>query len=59
MLSSIGALSDAESHGEHVEDLRLPDIASLCNMSYLACVKGNRIMMHRWLGQVWQAEKIW
>ena len=38
------------------EDFRLLDI---CHLSYLACVKDNRIMMHRWLGQVWQAEKIW
>ncbi len=41
------------------EDLKLPDVACLCDVSYLACVKGNRIMMHRWLGQVWQAEEIW
>ncbi len=42
-----------------IENLRLPDIACLCDLSYLACVKGDRIMMHRWLGQVWQAEEIW
>ncbi len=41
------------------QDLSLPDIACLYDLSYLACVKGNRIMMHRWLGQVWQAEEIW